>query len=127
MLRKADFRPVQKKDLVNPPSWIEVLLSPFNDMMQWIIDAFKGNISVSNLSTQTIDFNFTAPFVTTRFSKIKPDPVRGVLLVSLSRPDLSATGGNSGFDWQEEGNSIVIKGIYSIGAGQFNVKFLVLY
>lgn len=128
MLRKPDFKPLQKQDFgEDAPSWLDTLLSPLNELIQFILDAFKGNIGAQNLSLQIIDFNFTAPFVERRFPKIKTDPIQGVWLTKLSRQDGSPTGGNTGYDWREEGGNIVISGIYSIGAGNFNVKFFVMY
>lgn len=127
MLRKPDFKPLQKQDFGDDaPSWLEILLSPFNDMIQFILDAFKGNIGTRNLSLQIIDFTFTAPFQETRFLKTKPDPIQGVWVAQISRPDGSPAGGFTGFDWGEEAGYLVIKGIYSIG-GNYKIRFFVMY
>lgn len=127
MLRKPDFRFLFKRDISSAPDWVNNLLEPFNQIIQFLIDAFNGNIGAKNLALQIIDFNFTAPFTETRFPKTKSDPIQGVWLVKLSRQDGTATGGNTGYDWREDDGNIVISGIYSIGAGNFNVKFFVMY
>lgn len=127
MLRKPDFKPLQKQDFgSDAPSWLDILLSPFNDMMQFILDAFKGNIGTQNLNLQIIDYEFTAPFVATRFLKSKSDPIQGVWIVQLSRPDGSPAGGYTGFDWSEEAGYLKVSGIYSIG-GKYKIRFFVMY
>lgn len=129
MLRKPNFRFIQQKDLgPSAPPWIEVLLSPFNDIIQFLIDAFKGNISISNLNIQKIDYEFTAPFVATTFAKTKNEPVQGVQMVQLCKPNLQPHGGNQGFDWAEQGNNVIIQGIYGLNPGdKFKVRFFVNY
>jgi hypothetical protein len=127
VLRKPDFRFLFKRDIPSAPEWVNNLLEPFNQIIQFLIDAFNGNIGAKNLSLQIIDFNFTAPFVERRFPKTKSDPIQGVWLVKLSGQDGSATGGNTGYDWREDDGNVVISGIYLIGAGNFNVKFFVMY
>lgn len=127
MLRKPDFRFVHKEDLgKNAPSWVDIFLDPFNDIIEFIIDAFNHNISVSNLNWQTIDYSFQAPFKETRFEKNRNEPIKGVVIAFLRRPDGSPGGGYTGFDWREEGDFLVVSGIYSI-AGSLQVRFFVMY
>jgi len=128
VLRKPDFRFLFKRDIPSAPEWVNNLLEPFNQIIQFLIDAFNSNISVSNLSVQIIDFEFTAPFVETRFAKIKPEAVQAVFMANLSLPNGQPHGGNGGYDWREEGNSIVVSNIYSLSAGvKYKVKFFVMY
>lgn len=126
MLRKADFRIVQKEDLPDSPSWIMTLLDPFNDMLQFMIDAFNGNIGTKNMSLQVIDMSFTAPFPTTSFLKTKSDPIQGVFIVRMSRPNGTTAGTWSSMNWKEESSNVVISDIVT-GVGDFQVRFFVMY
>ncbi len=128
MLRKPDFRHLLRADLRDSPSWVNVLLSPFNDMIEFLLDAFDSNISVSNLNTQTLQFTITAPFVLTRFAKTKTDPVYGVFLNQIMKTDNTVVGVATGMDWYEDGTSIVISNLYGLTNGvAYNVKITVLY
>lgn len=127
MLRKPDFKPLQKQDFGDAPSWLDILLSPFNELIQFILDAFKGNISTQNLSLQIIDFTFTPPFQETRFLKSKSDPIQGVWIVNVRKTDGTIGGGYSGLDWVEEGGELVINGIYTSLGAERKVRIFVMY
>jgi len=129
MLRKPDFRYIQKHDLgPNAPAWIEVILDPFNDMIQFIIDAFKGNIGVLNLNVQTINFPIEAPFVQTRFLKKKSDRVYTVQIAQILKSDGTPVGAATGINWYEDGTSIVVTDIFGLTNGvRYYCQLMVQY
>jgi len=129
MLRKPDFRFVQKNDLgEDAPMWIQTILDPFNQMIQFLISAFNGNISVQNLSVQTIKLPVTAPFVETRVAKEKTDSVYNVQIAQILDTNGQPLTVQSGLSWYENGNSVVITNIFGLTASvAYNVTIMVQY
>lgn len=128
MIRIPDFRTLLKQDLKGSPSWVEVLLGPINQMIEFLLNAFKGNISVQNLNVQTLTIPVTAPFQMTRFAKTKPDPIYGVFLNQIMKDDGTVVGALTGIDWYEDGNSFVVTNIFGLTNGvKYQVKLMVLY
>ena len=129
MLRKIDVRFLLRNDIgKDAPTWIESLLYPFNRIIQFLIDAFNGNISVQNLNVQTLEFSVTAPFILTRFAKSKGDRVYMVMVAQILKSTGEVVGAPVSIDWFEENNSVVVSNIFGLTTGQsYQCKLAVLY
>ena len=128
MLRKPDFRFIQKNDLGDAPKWIDGLLDAFNETTQFLLDAFNGNIAVNNLSVQTISLDITAPFTSTVVAKTKSDKVYTVLIAQVLDTNGNPLGVASGVSWHEDGSTVVIDDIFGLTSSvAYNVTITVLY
>lgn len=97
-------------------------------MIQYLKQAFNGNIGASNLSIQTIMLRIEAPFQETKIAKDKPDSVYTVQVAQILDQDGNPLTGQSGVLWYEDGNSIVITDILGLVVSVvYNIKLMALY
>lgn len=127
-LRLPEFREIQVRDLRDSSPFLQVILEPLNQMIQYLKQAFNGNIGASNLSIQTIMLRIEAPFQETRIAKDKPDSVYTVQVAQILDQDGNPLTGQSGVLWYEDGNSIVITDILGLVVSVvYNIKLMALY
>lgn len=129
MLRKIDTRLIQRNDLgKDTPSWSEGIIDAVNKTTEFLIDAFKGNISVKNLNIQTLNFTIEAPFIQTRFAKERPDRIYAVSIAQILTTSGGVVGALTGIDWFEDGNSIVVTNVFGLTSGvRYQCKLMVQY
>lgn len=126
-MRKPDFEKVLKQDVEGSPSWFSQVLEPLNRLFEYISEAFRGNISTENLKVQLITYPFSTPFIRTSFQKTRKGNVVALFISQIRTSGGGPQGGGTSMDWFDNGDEIVVEGLYSIGVGSFIIKFMAFY
>lgn len=125
-MRFPDFERILGQDS-KLPDWFKTLWEPINRLLEYIKEAFNGEISVQNCKIQMISYRFTAPFTQTRFPKTKKGRVLAVYIAQIRKANFDPQGGGTSLDWYDDGEDIVIQGVYSVGSGEFVINFMCFY
>lgn len=125
-MRLPDFERILGQDS-ELPDWFKKIWEPVNRLLEYTREAFSGEISVQNCKIQMIQYRFRAPFTKTIFPKTKKGKVVAVYIAQIRKADFGTQGGGTSLDWYDDGDNIVIEGVYSVGAGEFIINFMCFY
>ena len=126
-MRLFDVDLIEERD----ESWIKRFVGIFNLVLQYLRDAFNGDISTLNLKAQVIEFKakdlgIPSQYPMFRTPKTKKGEVVGVFVCRLWQDNQQPLDVNSSVTWHTENSDIVIDNVQGTTQG-VNVRLLALY
>lgn len=112
-------------------SFLKKVVEILNLMIQYVRDAFNGDISTLNLKAQVIEFKakdlgFPPQYPMFRTPKTKKGKIVGVFVCRIWLDNQQSLDNLSTAVWSEEGDTLVIENVQGATQGA-NVRLLALY